>query len=35
MRNVFINELIKKSKTDKDVYLVTADLGFKSFEVFW
>ena len=34
MRNVFINELIKKSKTDKDVYLVTADLGFKSFEVF-
>ena len=34
MRNVFINELIKKSKIDKDVYLITADLGFKSFEIF-
>ena len=34
MRNVFINELIKKSKTDKDIYLITADLGFRSFEIF-
>ena len=34
MRHVFINELIKKSKKDKDIYLITADLGFKAFEIF-
>ena len=34
MRHVFINELIKESKKDKDIYLITADLGFKAFEKF-
>tara|TARA_B100002051_G_C16703773_1_gene622510 strand:- start:281 stop:1222 length:942 start_codon:yes stop_codon:yes gene_type:complete len=34
MRHVFINELIKQSKKDKDIYLITADLGFKAFEKF-
>jgi len=34
MRHVFINELIKESKKDKSIYLITADLGFKAFEIF-
>ena len=34
MRHVFVNELIKESKKDKDIYLITADLGFKAFEKF-
>ena len=34
MRHVFINELIKESKKDKDIYLITADLGFRAFEIF-
>ena len=34
MRHVFINELIKQSKRDKDIYLITADLGFRAFEAF-
>ena len=34
MRNIFIKELIKESRIDKDIYLITADLGFRSFEVF-
>ena len=34
MRNIFIKELIKESRNDKDIFLITADLGFRSFEVF-
>ena len=34
MRHVFINELIKESKKDKNIYLITADLGFRAFETF-
>ena len=34
MRHVFVDELIKESKKDKDIYLITADLGFRAFEIF-
>ena len=34
MRNTFIKELILQSKNNKDIYLITSDLGFRSFEPF-
>ena len=34
MRNTFIKELISQSEKNKDIYLITSDLGFKSFEPF-
>jgi transketolase len=34
MRFVFVNELIKYSKKNKDIYLITSDLGYRAFEKF-
>lgn len=34
MRTAFINQLTKMAKVDKDIYLLTADLGFSVFENF-
>ena len=34
MRFVFVEELIKFAKKNKDVYLVTSDLGYRAFERF-
>ncbi|MDC0481404.1 hypothetical protein OAN41_04025 [Candidatus Pelagibacter sp.] len=34
MRFIFVKELIKYAKKNKDLYLVTADLGYKAFEEF-
>ena len=34
MRLVFVNELIKYSKKNKDIYLITSDLGYRAFEKF-
>ena len=33
MRNIFIKKLIKYSKKNKNVYFLSADLGFNSFEI--
>ena len=34
MRNTFVKELLVQSKLNKDIYLITSDLGFRSFEPF-
>ena len=34
MRNTFNKKLIEFAKKDKDIYLLTADLGYNSFENF-
>ena len=34
MRFIFVKELIKYAKKNKDLYLVTADLGYRAFEDF-
>ena len=34
MRFVFVNELIKYSKKNKNTYLITSDLGYRAFEKF-
>jgi len=34
MRNIFIKKLTEQAEIDKDIFLITADLGFRSFEVF-
>lgn len=34
MRNIFIKKLTEQAETDKEVFLITADLGFRSFEIF-
>ena len=34
MRFIFVKELIKYAKKNKNVYLVTADLGYRAFEDF-
>ena len=34
MRFIFVKELIKYAKKNKNVYLVTADLGYRAFEEF-
>ena len=34
MRNTFIKEIISQSEKNKDIYLITSDLGFRSFEPF-
>jgi len=34
MRNVFVKSLIKESERDKDLILLTGDLGFQTFEEF-
>ena len=34
MRNIFIKELMAQSRINKDIYLITSDLGFRSFEPF-
>ncbi len=34
MRFVFVKELIKYAKKNKDVYLITSDLGYRAFEDF-
>ena len=34
MRFVFVKELIKKAKINKNIYLLTSDLGYRAFEDF-
>lgn len=34
MRNIFIKNLIDYARLDKDLYVLTADLGFRAFETF-
>ena len=34
MRNIFISELVNQAKKNPDIYLITGDLGYRSFEVF-
>ncbi len=34
MRNIFVNNLIKKRKNNKKIFLITGDLGFSVFENF-
>ena len=34
MRFVFVKELIKYAKKNKNVYLITSDLGYRAFEDF-
>ena len=34
MRFVFVKELIKKAKRNKNIYLLTSDLGYRAFEEF-
>lgn len=34
MRNVFVKNLIERARNDKDIYLLTADLGYNAFEKF-
>ena len=34
MRFIFVKELIKYAKKNKDVYLITSDLGYRAFEDF-
>ena len=34
MRFVFVKELIKYTKKNRDVYLITSDLGYRAFEEF-
>ena len=34
MRFVFVNKLINYSKKNKNVYLITSDLGYRAFEKF-
>lgn len=34
MRNVFIKELVKEARRNKDLYVLSADLGFNAFEPF-
>ena len=34
MRFIFVEELIKFAKKNKDVHLVTSDLGYRAFEKF-
>lgn len=34
MRNTFIKELMAQSRINKNIYLITSDLGFRSFEPF-
>ena len=34
MRFVFVKELIKKAKKNKNIYLLTSDLGYRAFEDF-
>tara|TARA_B100000767_G_C19695803_1_gene506098 strand:+ start:15 stop:941 length:927 start_codon:yes stop_codon:yes gene_type:complete len=34
MRFIFVKELIKYAKKNKDVYLITSDLGYRAFEEF-
>ena len=34
MRTAFINKLTEMARKDKDIYLITADLGFSVFEKF-
>ena len=34
MRFVFVEELMKFAKKNKDVFLVTSDLGYRAFEKF-
>ncbi|MDP2684401.1 MAG: transketolase C-terminal domain-containing protein [bacterium] len=34
MRNTFVKQLIERARSDKDLYLLTADLGYKAFENF-
>ncbi len=34
MRFVFVNELVKYAKKNKNVYLITSDLGYRAFEKF-
>ena len=34
MRFIFVKELIKKAKKNKNIYLLTSDLGYRAFEDF-
>jgi len=34
MRNIFVNKLIERARIDKDIYLLTGDLGYKALEPF-
>ena len=34
MRNIFINKLIERARKDKDIYLLTGDLGYRVLEPF-
>jgi len=34
MRNIFIKKLIERAKKNKNIYFLTADLGYSSFEIF-
>lgn len=34
MRNIFVKQLIKRASKNKDVYFLTADLGYNAFEIF-
>ena len=34
MRNIFVKKLIEKTQKDKNIFLLTADLGYKAFENF-
>ena len=34
MRFIFVKELIKKARENKNIYLITSDLGYRAFEEF-
>jgi len=34
MRHIFVNELVKRARQNKNVYLLTGDLGYNCFEAF-
>ena len=34
MRFIFVKELIKKARKNKNIYLITSDLGYRAFEDF-